>query len=72
MKKIVPVQQKEEIISRNILGRNDTMQDKRKNPSGRKNGSFLEESRLKEKLQKTVLYAEDQVTLQKVAQKRRK
>ena len=50
MKKIVPVQQKEEIISRNILGRNDTMQDKRKNPSGRKNGSFLEESLLKEKL----------------------
>ena len=46
----MPVQQKEEIISRNILGRNDTMKDKRKNPLGRKNGSFLEESRLKEKL----------------------
>jgi len=72
MKKIAPVQQKEEIISRNILGRNDTMQDKRKNPWGRKNGSFLEESCLKENFRKPVLYAEDQVTLQKVAQKRRK
>ena len=48
------------------------MQDKRKNPSGKKNGSFLEENRLKERLQKFVLYAEDQVTLQKIAQKIRK
>ena len=68
----MPVQQREEIISRNILGRKDTIQVKRKNPSGRKNGSFLEESNLKEKLQKYVLYAEDQVTLQKIVQKRRK
>ena len=30
MKKIVPVQQKEEIISRNILGRKETMQIERK------------------------------------------
>ena len=72
MRKIVLVQQKEEIISRNILGRNDTMQDKEKNPLGRKNVSFLEESHLKEKLQKSVLYVEDQLTLQKIAQKRRK
>jgi len=45
---------------------------KKKNPLGRKNGSFLEDSRLKEKLQKSVLYVEDQVTLQKIARKRRK
>ena len=59
MKKIVPVQQKEEIISRSILGRRDIMWDKRKEVLGRKNGSFLEESSLKEKLQKSVLYVED-------------
>ena len=47
----------------NILGRNGTMQAKRKNPLEGKNGNFLEESSSKEELQKYVLYAEDQVTL---------
>ena len=64
----MPIQQREEIISRNILGRKDTIQVKRKNPLGRKNGSFLEESSLKEKLEKYILYAEDQA-LQKIVQK---
>ena len=66
MRRIVPVQQKEGIISRNILGRKDIMQVKRKNLSGRKNGNFLEESNSKEKHQKSVLYVEGQVTLQKI------
>ena len=48
------------------------MQGKRKKLSGRKNGSFLEGSSLKEKFRKSTLYAEDQVILQKIAQKRRK
>ena len=48
------------------------MQDKKKKSFRKKNGSFLEENRLKERLQKFVLYAEDQVTLQKIAQKIRK
>ena len=72
MRKIEPIQQKEEIISRNILRRKDIMQVTRKDPEGRKNGSFLKESSLKEKLQKSVLYAKDQDILQKIAQKRRK
>ena len=72
MKKIVPVQQKGEIISRNILGRKDTMQVTVKNLSGRKNESSFKESSLKEKLQKSVLHAEDQVILGKIVQKRRK
>ena len=38
----------------------------------KKNWSFLEESSLKEKLQSSVLYADDQDILQKIAQKRRK
>ena len=72
MRKIVHVQRKEEIISRNTYGRKDTMQVTRKNPSGRKNESFLEESSLKENFQKSVLYAKGQVILQKTVQKRRK
>ena len=72
MRKIVPVQQREEIISRSILGRRDIMRDKRKKVLGRKNGSFLEESSLKEKLQKFVLYVEDQAILRKIVQKRKK
>ena len=58
MRRIVPVRQKEGIILRNILGRKDIKQVKRKNISGRKNGNFLEESSSKEKHQKSVLYAE--------------
>ena len=59
MRKIVPVHRKKEIISKNILERRDIMQKKRKKLLGRKNGSFLEGSSLKEKLQKSALYAED-------------
>ena len=59
MKRIVLVQQKEQIISRSILGRRDTVQVTRKDPERRENGSFLEESNLKEKLQRSILYAED-------------
>ena len=72
MKKIVPVQQKGEIISRNILGRKDTMRVTGKNLSGRKNESSFKESSLKEKLQKSVLHVEDQAILGKIVQKRRK
>ena len=72
MRKIVPVQRKEEIILRNTPGRKDTMQVIGKSPSGRKNGSLLEESSLKEKLQKSVLYVEGQVILRKTVQKSRK
>ena len=67
MRKIVHVQRKEEIISRNTPGRKDTTQVTR-----RKNGSFLEESSLKENFQKSILYAEGQVILQKIVQERRK
>ena len=66
------VHRKKEIISKNILEIRDIMQGKRKKLSGRKNGSFLEGSSLKEKLQKSTLYAEDQVILQKIARKRKK
>ena len=59
MRKIVPVRRKKEIISKNILERRDIIQGNRKNLSGRKNGSFLERSSLKEKLRKFALYAED-------------
>ena len=45
------------------------MREKRKKLSGRKNGSFLEGSSLKENFQKFALYAEDQVILRKIAQK---
>ena len=69
MRKIVPVQQREEIISKSILGRKDIMRDKIKKLSGRKNGSFLEESSLKEKLQKSALYVENQVILRKLSKK---
>ena len=73
MRKIVLVQQREEIISKSILGRKDIMRDKiKKKLLGRKNGSFLEESSLKEKLQKSALYVEDQVILRKIVQKRKK
>ena len=41
------------------------MQDQRNKNSGRKNGSFLEESNLKERLQKSVLCAKNQAILQK-------
>ena len=41
------------------------MQDQRRNFSGRKNGSFLVESNLKEKLQKFVSCVENQAILQK-------
>ena len=59
MRRIVPAQQREEIISRNILGRKGIMQVKRKNPSERNNGNFLGESHSKEELQKSILYAKD-------------
>ena len=72
MRKIVPVHRKGEIISRDILERRDIMQEKRKNLLGRRNGSFSEGSRLKERLQKSALYAEDQDILQKIARKRKK
>ena len=72
MRKIVPVQRKEEIILRNTPGRKDTMQVIGKSPSGRKNGSLFEESSLKEKLQKSVLHVEGQVILRKTFQKSRK
>ena len=48
------------------------MQDQRRNFSERKNGSFSEESNLKERLQKSVLCAEDQAILQKIVQKKKK
>ena len=48
------------------------MQDQRRNFSERKDGNFLEESNLKERLQKSVLCAEDQAILQKFVQKKRK
>ena len=64
MRKIVPVHRKkkkknEEIISKIILERRDIIQGNKKNLSGRKNGSFLERSSLKEKFRKFALYAED-------------
>ena len=40
--------------------------------SGRKNRNFSEEISLKERLQKSVLYAKDQAILQKIVQKMRK
>ena len=48
------------------------MQDQGRNFLGRKNGSFSDESNIKERLQKSILYAGDQVILQKISQKRRK
>ena len=48
------------------------MQNQRRNFSGRKSGSFLEESNLKEKLQKSVSCAENQAILQKIVEKKRK
>ena len=69
MRKIVPVHRKKDIISKNILERKDIMRKKRKTLSERRNGSFSEGNSLKEKLRKSALYAEDQDTLQKIAQK---
>ena len=48
------------------------MQDQRRKFSGRKNRNFSEESNLKERLQKSVLCAEDQAILQKIVQKKKK
>ena len=45
------------------------MQDEGRNFLGRKNGSFSEESSLKDRLQKFVLCVEDQAILQKIVQK---
>ena len=67
MTRIVLVQQREEIISRNIPGRKNIMQVPRKDFQRRKIGSFFDESSLKEKLQKSALYAEDRDILQKIA-----
>ena len=50
MRKIVPVHKKKDIISKNILERKDTIREKGKILSERKNGSFLGGSSLKEKL----------------------
>ena len=72
MRKVVPDHRKREIISRNILERRDIMQEKRKNLLGRRNGSFSEGSSLKERPQKSALYAEDQDILQKIARKGKK
>ena len=72
MTRIVPVQQRKEIISRNIPGRKNIMQVPRKDFQKRKVGSFFDESSLKEKLQKSALYAEDWDILKKIAQRRRK
>ena len=72
MTRIVPIQQREEIISRNIPGRKNIMQATRKDFQRRKIGSFFDESSLKGKLQKSALYVEDQDILQKIAQRRRK
>ena len=69
MRKIVTIEQKEEIILENILWKGDTMQDEGRNFLGRKNGSFSEESSLKDRLQKFVLCVEDQAILQKIVQK---
>ena len=71
MRKAVTIQQKEEIISRSIPWKGDTMQDQGRNFLGRKNRSFLEESNLKERLQKSILCVEDQAILQKIVQKKR-
>ena len=67
MRKIVLSTAKKEIISKNILEIRDIMQGKRKKLSGRKNGSFLEGSSLKEKFRKLALYVGDQVILLKIA-----
>ena len=72
MTRIVPIQQREEIISRNIPGRKKIMQVPRKDFQKRKVGSFFDESSLKEKLQKSALYAKDRDILQKIAQRRRR
>ena len=48
------------------------MQDQRRNFSGRKNGSFLEESNIKERLEKSVLCVEDPAILQKNCPKKEK
>ena len=47
------------------------MQDQGRNFSGRKNRIFLEESNLKERLQKSILCVKDQAILQKIVQKKR-
>ena len=72
MRKIVPVHRKKDIISKNILERKDTMREKRKTLSERKNGSFLGGSSLQEKLEKLALYVGDQAILLKIARKGRK
>ena len=72
MTRVVPVQPRKEIISRNILGRRDIMQVPRKDFQRRKVGSFFDESSLKEKLRKLTLYAGNQAILQEIARKRRK
>ena len=72
MRKIVPVHRKKDKISKNILERKDTMREKRKTLSKRKNGSFLGGSSLQEKFRKLALYVGDQAILLKLAQKGRK
>ena len=72
MRKIVPVHRKKDLISKNILERKDIMREKRKTLLERKNGSFLEESSLKEKLRKFALYVGDQAILLKIARKGKK
>ena len=52
MTRIVPVQQRKEIISRNILGRENIMQVPRKDFQKRKVGSFFDESLFKGKTSK--------------------
>ena len=72
MTRIVLVQQREEIISRNIPGRKNIMQITRKDSQRRKIRSFFGESSLKGKLRKSALYAEDRDILRKIAQRKRK
>ena len=52
MRKIVPIQQKEQIISRNILGRKETMQIERKKTFKKKKWKFLRRNQFKGKTSK--------------------
>ena len=72
MRKIAPVHRKKDIISKNILERKDVTWQRGKPLSKRRNGSFSERSSLKERLQKSALYAEDQDILQKNCPKNEK
>ena len=72
MTRIVPAQQREETISRNIPRRKNIIQVTRKDSQRRKIGSFFDESSLKRKLQKSALYAEDRDILQKNCPKNEK